>query len=288
MKSLTSLSFESTRQRPDITRLKSRFGTAYGMMIGLAFAAFTWGIDGYSLSRAHALYPWLKFIIGALICMCIAGLAGWLVARFEKATLAPLFYIVVALVFSWLAIGLPFQIFPKVAAWLNPETGKLLNYVFYEESFNSRFVIAMIWVSIFVIFAGILQIPLTEPAAFSISSFGKIAPLLVCSVIMLINGTIVDNLNNEPLRLAVLEMNNTIQFSLDHQGEEVDRPLARSMHVASLRAVEDVISQPRQLIVGSYDQWLGQIHVLVQFGNRWVDCAVVYNQPSFCKYVAPN
>jgi hypothetical protein len=52
--------------------------------------------------------------------------------------------------------------------------------------------------------------------------------------------------------------------------------------------VEDVIDQPRRLIVGSYDEWLGQINVLVQFGDTWVDCAVVYNQPSLCKYLAPT
>ncbi len=113
-------------------------------------------------------------------------------------------------------------------------------------------------------------------------------PLLVCSVIMLINGTIVDNLNNEPLRSAVLAMNDTIQFSLAHQGQEVDGTLARAWHISSLQAVQEVISQPRKLIVSGYDQWLGQIHVLIRFGNRWVDCIVSYNQPSFCKYLTPN
>jgi len=282
---MKSIVYEDIRHRPDVLRMKLRSGVAYGMMVGLSFAAATWGIDGFLLSQAHAFYPWLKFIIGAVICMTVGGIAGWLVARSEKGVLALLIYLVVGLVFSWLIVALPFRIFPAVLQWLDPETGNLLNYTFYE-GFGSRFVIAIAWVSLFVALVGVLQLPLTEPAAFSTSLFGKVAPLLVCTVIMFINGVIVDTLNNEPLRTAVLHLENTIQFAVEHQGEEVDRATARTMRMSSLRAVQPVISQPRKLIVGSYDQFLDQIHVLVRFGNTWVDCVVVYNQPSFCEYVA--
>jgi hypothetical protein len=184
-------------------------------------------------------------------------------------------------------VALPFQIFPTVVTWLDPETGNLLNYTFYD-GFGSRFAIAVGWISVFLALVGVLQIPLSEPAAFSTSFFGRVAPLLVCSVVMVINGFIVDTLNNEPLRSALLHMENTTQFAVAHQGQEVELALARTMRMASLRAVQEVIGQPRKLIVGSYDQYLDQIHVLVRFGKTWVDCIVVYNQPSFCDYVEPG
>lgn len=279
--------FEDIAQRPDVMRLKQRMGMLYGIAVGLSFAAATWGVDGFLLSQASAFYPWLKFIMGAILCMIAGGIVGWLVAKSEKALVGLLLYLVLALVFSWLIVALPFQIFPRVVSFLDPETGSLLNYPFYE-GFGSRFVIAIAWISLFVALVGVLQIPLTEPATFSTSFFGKIAPLLVCSVVMFINGVIVDTLNNEPLRTALLHLNNTIEFSVDHLGQEVDRATARTMRMSSLRAVQDVIDQPRQLIVGSYDQFLDQIHVLVRFGDTWTDCTVVYNQPSFCKYVEPS
>ena len=275
---------EDVIQRPEVIQGKRRMGILYGMAVGLSFAAASWGIDGLMLSRAHAFYPWLKFIIGAVICMLAGGTAGWLVARLEKGILALFIYLGLGLVFSWLIVALPFQIFPSVMQWLDPETANLLNYTFYD-GFQSRFVIAVAWISLFAALTGVLQLPLTEPAAFATSFFGKIAPLLVCAVVMFINGVIVDTLNNEPLRTAVLHLNNTIEFTVDHQGEEVDRALARTMRMSSLRAVRDVINQPRKLIVGSYDQYLDQIHVLVRFGSTWADCVVVYNQPSFCEYV---
>lgn len=280
------ISHEDVHQRPEVIRIKRRLGLAYGVAVGLSFAFFTWGIDGLALSRAHALYPWLKFILGAVLCMLMGGAAGWLVAHLEKGILALLIYLVLALGFAWLLVALPFQIFPTVITWLDPEVGNLLNYGIYED-FGSRFGLAVAWISLFMAITGILQLPLTEPAAFSVSSFGKIVPLIVCSVIMAINGVIVDGLNNEPLRTALIYMNNTIQFSVDHAGEEVDRALARSMHVGALRGVQEVVSQPRKLIVGSYDQYLDQIHVLVRFGDTWTDCIVVYNQPSLCKYIDP-
>jgi hypothetical protein len=287
MKPLKAYSFEDIRQRPDVVRLKRRFGMAYGITAGLAFSAAAWGIDGYQLSQAHALHPWIKFLVGAILCGLVGGIAGWLVARFEKGILALGIYLAASLVFSWLIVAVPLQIFPKLVLWLDPETGNMLNYIF-DENFNSRFAVAFVWVAIFVSLAGILQIPLTEPAPFATSFFGKIAPLIVCTVIMFINGTIVDTLNNEPLRAAVLAVDNTIQFSLDHRGQEVDRAVSRTMHLSSLRAVQEVVDQPRRLIVGSYDRWLGQINVLIRFGDTWVDCATVYNQPSFCKYVTPT
>lgn len=276
--------YEDIRHRPDVIQGKLRIGIAYGLTVGLSFAIATWGIDGFLLSQAHAFYPWLKFIIGAVICMAVGGLAGWLVARSEKSLLGLLIYLAAGLVFSWLIVALPFRILPAALQALDPEVGNLLNYTFYE-GFNSRLVIAIAWVSLFVALVGVLQLPLSEPAAFSTSIFGKVAPLLVCTVVMFINGVIVDTLNNEPLRTAVLHMENTIEFAVAHQGEEVDRTTARTMRMSSLRAVEPSIHEPRRLIVGGYDQYLDQIHVLVRFGQTWVDCIVVYNQPSFCEYL---
>lgn len=284
---MKSLQFEDTDKRLEVLRLKRRLGMVYGLTLGLAFAVSAWGVDGYLLSQAHGMYPWLKFIIGVVICATVGGFVGWLVARLEKAILAPLLYLGLSLVFAWLVVSLPFQIFPRVVSRLDPEIGRLLDYVFYEN-FSSRLAIAFVWVGMFVTLAGILQIPLAEPAAFSTSIFGRIAPLIVCSAIVVVNGSIVDSINNEPLRSPLIEMEKTIQFAVEHRGQNVDRAVSRAMHLASLRSVQDVIDRPRRLIVGSYDEFLGQVNVLVRFGDTWVDCVTSYTQPSFCQYVLPD
>lgn len=70
---MKSLQFEDIHKRADVLRLKRRLGMAYGLSLGLAFAVSSWGVDGYLLSQAHALYPWLKLIIGAVICVTIGA-----------------------------------------------------------------------------------------------------------------------------------------------------------------------------------------------------------------------
>jgi hypothetical protein len=282
---MKDFSLQDIRSRPEVIRQKTRLGMLYGLTTGLSFAVATWGWDGYLLSQAHAMYPWLKLIVGVVICAIVGGLAGWLVARLDKGILAPILYLGVAIVFAWLVVFLPLRVFPQIVSWLDPETGGMLNYIVHEN-FDSRFSLALIWIALFVTLAGILQLPLSEPAAFATSFFSRISPLLICSVIMVLNAGIIDSVTNEPLRSPIIQVDQAIQFSLEHRGQEVDRAVARAMHLTSLRAVQDVLEQPRRLIVGTFDEWLGQVNVLTQFGNTWVDCAVIYNQPSFCSYVS--
>ena len=146
---------------------------------------------------------------------------------------------------------------------------------------------AYVWVGIFVSIGGLLELPMGEPAAFSTSLMGKIAPALVCIALMYVSGFIVDSLNNEPLRSALVAMDATIQFADDHRGEVMDPKLSREKHLAALSAFPDLVSQPRQLVVGEFDRSLEQVHVLIRFGGPWVDCFVISRQPTNCKRISP-
>jgi hypothetical protein len=57
-----------------------------------------------------------------------------------------------------------------------------------------------------------MQLPITEPAVFSISIFGKIAPLLFCIVVMSIGGVLTDNLINSHFRAGIAALDNTISL----------------------------------------------------------------------------
>jgi hypothetical protein len=275
-----------SHSRPEVLRAKRRYGLFYGIVMGLAFATATWGMDAYLLSQAHALQPWLKLIVGGLICGLAGGIAGWLVMRLENSFLSLVIWLAAASVFAWMTVALPLQIIPRLLSLLDPDLSKLLSYVYYEDM-AARFGVAYVWVGIFVSIGGLLELPMGEPAAFSTSIMGKIAPALVCITLMYISGLIVDGLNNEPLRSAVVAMNETIQFAADHQNEVIDPAVSREKHLASLSTVSDLITQPRELIVGQFDRNLEQIHILVRFENQWVDCLAVYNQPLNCERVTP-
>jgi hypothetical protein len=142
---------------------------------------------------------------------------------------------------------------------------------------------AFAWIVIFTLIVGVLEIPLVEPAVFSTSLFGKAIPYVVCVIVLGIGGTFADNFNNESLRNTVLALDHTIQFALDNQGKEVDPAVAREKHAGSIRTVVEYLSPNRRLIVSRFDEYLGEIGVIVKFENGWVDCNIIYSQPSFCK-----
>lgn len=273
-----------TPARPDILRSKHIYGVWFGVALGLSFSIFAWGVDAYTLNQINGLHPWLKFLGGAIPCMIVGGLTGWLSAKLDKPILSLLLWAMAASVFAWLTVSLPLQITPHVLSVVEPGIEGMLHYTFYEE-FSSRFGIAYVWLAIFVLLAGLLQIPLSDSAVFSTSFFGKFSPMLVTLVLMAICGTIVDGLNNELLRSPIDALNSTIQFSVDHQGEKIDPLESRKMHLGALRGVENFITPERKFIVSGYDEFLGEIQVLVRFERAWVECKVIYNQPILCNQV---
>jgi len=276
-------SFNLNPERPDVLRNKHRYGIWYGAILGLSFSVFSWGIDGSVLNAHHGMYPWLKFIVGMIICILVGGLAGWLSAKTNKPLFSMIIWLVTASVFAWLTVNLPILIFPRLLSIIEPQTIGLLNYVYYE-GFGARVAVAYTWLAIFIALAGLLQIPLSDSAVFSTSFFGKMGPILVVLALTAVGGTIVDNgLINEPLRSSIVATDNTIQFILDNRGKEVDSAEARKMHTGAFRAIDESVTVQRELIVRGYDDQLGELSVLVHFEKDWVECQVFYNQPITCK-----
>jgi hypothetical protein len=273
-----------TTDRKDILRAKQIYGIWYGASLGFFFALFTWGLDAFYLSQINSLHPWVKFAVGALLCTAAGGLTGWLAAKRDKPILALLVWIVYGFFVAWLVVTLPIVIFPRLLGLLEPVAQQYLHYVYYPE-FSTRIGVAFGWIIIFVAIAGLLQLPLSEGAVFSTSILGKMAPILIGLVLVAIAGTIVDGLNNELLRTPIEELNVTIQFAVDHQGQQIDPAESRRMRQASLRTVKDLVTPNRKLLVSGYDAFLGEVNVLVKFEKAWVECQVLYSQPVNCKQV---
>ena len=275
--------FDNLSVRPEIVRLKQKIGMFYGIMAGLAFAIASWGWDGYMLSKSHAYYPWTMFITGTIFCILLGGMVGWITARFERSFLGVVFWTISSVFFAWLMVALPLQINPFIASKFDPQLGALLNYG-KNNDFAFRFGVSLIWVIPFLLIIGITQLPIMESAVFSTSIFGKIAPFLFCIVVMSICGTITDNLINAHFREAITSLDNTIQFVLDNKSNHnIDQALSREVHAGALNSIKEYVRESRHLFVGSYDENLGNLHVLVKFTDQWADCNILYSQPVFCK-----
>lgn len=270
--------------RADVMRSKYVYGFWFGVVIGLTFSIFAWGVDAFQLARMNGLFPWLKFLLGVLPCLLIGGIAGWLSARIGKPSLALLFWLIAAFGFAWLTIRLPLQIAPRVVSMVEPGLKDLLHYRYYDQ-FSVSFGIAFIWIAIFTAVVGLLQIPMSDAAVFSVSSFGKIAPMLVAVVLTVISGSTADNLINELLRSPIYAINSTMQFFIDHRGGPIEPLQSRQMHLGALNTVQDLVTPERRFVISGYDGVLGNVKVLARFQKAWVECEVLYNQPLSCKQV---
>jgi len=278
-------SSQDTIVRKDILRTRHTFGIVFGVVVGLAFVVATWGGDALILRRIHAYQPWLKLIVGALICAPTGGLAGCLAARLDKPIFSVLLWLVAAAGFAWLSTSNTFQIFPAMVVKMNPDLASFINYSAYQN-LAYRTSLAFIWTGIFGILVGVLQLPLSEGAFFSTAVGSKLIPLGVAILIMGVCGVIVDSLNNDPLRSPVVSLYRTIDFAVETQGQEIDPKLARTMRRYAVREIEDWLERPYYLVVGSFDREFGQVHVFANFGDSWADCIVVYNQTSFCQPIS--
>lgn len=280
------MNLNSHTPEPKIKFRKQMFGLSYGLAAGLAFSITLWGLDGYQLSRAYAYLPWTKFITGGALAMLVCGFAGWLTSRLEKPLLGVFLWIAAAGVLAWLTILVPVVIAPAAMKLLVPELQPFLHYTFHansEEMAGAAF--AWILIASFIIAA--IQVPMIEQATFSISIFGQIAPHLICAFLMLVSGSVTDNLNNKPLRDPLLSMNDTIQFTLDNKGKEVDTKVARELHLASLRPVQDLITAERRMVVSRFDSLLENVTILINFDGNWVECGTSFAHPLNCKAINP-
>ena len=285
---MNSKPVDLTPEKSDIHRIKRTYGILYGVVVGLAFAVFCWGIDSYILSNYHSIQPWLRFGIGAVLCMIPGGIVGWFSAKLDKSLYSLLLWLVGGSIFAWLTVNLPLVIMPKALTLLDPRLSGLLHYTYFDN-FDTRVAVAYTWIAIFISLTGLLQIPLSGSAVFATSFFGKISPLVVVVILMSITGAIVDaGLINEPLRGATVAVDNTIQFINDNRGKEVDKTEERRMHTGAFRAIDESVTPQRELIVSGYNGELGEINLLVFFEKDLVECQVVYNQPITCKVVEPS
>lgn len=270
-----------------IAREKVALGAAYGAVAGIAFAIALWAWDAIQLNQAHAFFPWLKLIAGILLCGIVGGSAGWLVARKDSGLISFVIWLFTAAVISWITVAVPIQIFSLISKWIDPDLSGLINYVI-GSGFVTRFWLAMLWVGIFLSLTGLLQLTLVESAVFTNSLFGKIAPFLICTILMGIAGFVIDDLVNVPMRKAIMSVDTPIQFILDHRGQDFDPAEGRTNHVGSLHGVLDSVSATRRLIVSSFKDDFAMIEVLVRFDDAWVTCTTVNSQSSYCKYVEAN
>lgn len=267
--------------KTSITRKKLVLGLVYGLVAGLAFSVFAWGVDAWSLARAHATYPLSKFIPGMLICIIAGGSAGFLTIYFKKHLIALILWGLLAVLLAWLVVWLPLSFSPGLVKWLNPGLEGWFNFPEVDYLYLYRLVGA-VTIGLASMIGGLLEINLVDQAMLSpyASTFG--VALVVCATIFSLVGSAADDLINVNLREPVQAIDELIHFAAENDGKEVDKTTARKMHLSAARNIVDQIHKDHRLTLIKYDENFGQVDVLVDFEGMMVKCTAIYSQPTDC------
>ncbi len=270
--------------KANINSNKHLLGLIYGLVGGLAFAVFAWGIDAWLLAKAHSTFFWVKFIPGLIVCLLAGGLAGWLTIRFDRHWAALLIWGLLALLFSWLIVWLPLDAAPYLIKVFDPHLTQWLNYSEVEQLVQFR-ITGFLIVGLAAILSGLLEINLVEHARTTPYGLASAAIMLVCVFSFGLAGSASDQLININLREPVEVVDNLIQFAADNQGKEVPVDVARKIHLSALNAVtdlDDLLEESRQLTLVSFDPALGMMDIIVDFDGSLVKCTAIYAQPANC------
>jgi hypothetical protein len=270
-----------------VKRKKLKLGFLYGLFAGLAFSIFTWGVDAWLLARAHATYPWVKFLPGLLVCILAGGITGWLTIRIDKHAIALLLWSILAFVYSWLAIWLPFTSAPSFIERLDPA---LVQYFHFSQvkDISQILWVSLVTIGLAAVLAGLLEINLVQQASISSNAASTVGAFLVATILFTSVGSATDQMINSNLREPIQVLDKLFNFAMENAGVEVPRQTARRMHLSAVSQLDEVIDKQRSLTLAGFDENIGIVDVLVDFEGSIVKCQVIYTQPTDCIILTPN
>ncbi len=260
-------------------------GLIYGALAGFSFALAAWGWDAYELANAGAILPWSKFIMGVLVTTLLGMLAGWLAARTDNSMLSALLWLGVGVIFTLLAGILPYRGVTFAQNWLAPEIAERTSYPLTGAA-QIRMWIALLAVGLSTFFVGVFELILINSATTSPTFTLRWLSLAACIPLTLLGGYIGADLQiNRPLRDPVMTVHRILEFARTNRGQTIDRTVARELHVSALRSLSSVIFGPYRLVLGTYDELLSQVTVLVDFNGNWARCITLDGNLTFCEAI---
>jgi hypothetical protein len=270
---------QMTAERSSKREIK-KYSLLVGLLAGFGFAFGSWGINSISLASNHGMYPFSKFLVGVLACCLVGLLAGWFTWRVKSLLLNILIWVFAAVLLNRLALFVTFPVQYRIIGWLNPTAQSLIQYPL-EYGVTTRATLVLIMMIVAGGIAGLLANNFVDEAVTSVP-FRRWLALLVWMAAFIGIGVLGDSLNQKPMREAVTVVNQAIQFTLQHEGEELDPEIQTRMGMRGLRSVSDYLHTDYRLLPAQYDQMMVFIRVLVKFGDTYAVCSVINNSMGTC------
>ena len=261
---------------------KQLLGCLYGASAGLVFALAAWGIDAFLLAQANVKHPLINFVPAIIILVAMGILVGWLSVKVDKGWLTLPLWLGFGILCTWLITWLPVHGRGLVLKNIAPELADLIKFP-ELDSLGQLWFFGLFVIALPSLIAGMMEGILVEQALGSSSKSGVLILLLASLFLFGVAGRAADQLVNEKFREATVVTDSLIEFASENYGLEVDKSLARKIHLSALNEIGDMVLRPYKMTIIEYDNTLGRIELLVDFDGEFAICTVFYAQPVRCR-----
>jgi len=280
------MSFENKFEKQQAFKKKKLLiGIIYGLTCGCSYAVFAWGTDAILLANANAAYFWIKFIPGLLLGGITAATAGWLTILLEKHSIAFAIWGIVAIIFTSLALWLPTSGTKLLIQLFNPDLAHWLKFSDID-GFTQFLIVGLITIGLAAIIGGILEINLVEQVLLSAHSSSLVTMMITCLVIFGLAGSATDHLINIHFREPIQALDRMLQTAEEYADETIPQEIAREQHLSAISHLGLDLNKPRKLTLLSFDRTLGNMSVLVDLKETWIQCAMIYSQAANCSVIS--
>ena len=261
----------------------TRTAMLVGLLAGVGYAMGSWLIESVMLYSAHGMFPFLRLVIGAAACGLVGLLAGWLSRRFSHVLANVIIWVLAGAVMNRLVLWINFPFMQKLLVWLEPQFSGLIQYPL-DYGVNTRgtlmLVITMVASALIGLFANN-----TVEAGSTQEGVRRALSLLIWSGLFFAIGLLAASMNTHPIRDAVVSLDQSIQFAIEHSGEDLSVQTQSRMGLFGLKSIQPFINQPYRLIPASYDTQLVFIQVLVDFADQKALCPVIRSNLGTCNLI---
>jgi len=260
-------------------------GTAYGLLLGLGFALFTWGYDALLLASSSADLAWARLLWGLPLAVISGGLVGRLAAHSDSAGISAALWAAAGALWGVLAGHIPFD-GGNLAAWLADR--RLWGMVIfpYCHSVEVRTGLIVIISAFLGLIVGFIQSQAQEWVWDRATPEGRMsreAWVVLCLCISLalpLAGT-VEGLLNRPLRRPQQKVAELIELSIAGAQDAAEAKGIAYRAAAPFRA--DFSEQYVTHLVKYDPETLYSAYVDVAFDNRFVlRCVTLGEHVAYC------
>jgi hypothetical protein len=250
-----------------------------GLLAGLVYSIFAWGVDAYLLQQYHVAVPWLKFAVAVLPVMMFFLVVVLISSTLNNLILRALLWMAAATALSFIVSKFTFQgneyllkrIFPSISAYFS--------YV-VPIGISRRLFVIIVMSNILFILGGLLMETVSEAMVSSQGVVGWLVPVILCLAFFAGAGYTADSNFNTDLREHLIELDTQLAEVSQLDPENLSERETRLIRRYTKLNVD--LKKPRKLVIGNFDEFFSQSIVMIHVDDTWVTCSALSGRVGTC------